>query len=197
MKAHESVKHMYGTLKRRKIIMSARVFKFRNKGKAFDRLEVDKSGYWHLVPGKDVIKELFEELRGGDNNDYVDIAEFSKGEETLIQFAGLDGEAPNPGKANVMLGLRDFVTENTPDDLSSMGGISARRDDRGNNAVYAQGDGRIVAVGYYDNAKSDKGIMMAALILYVPGRFPFTLFSSNRIISGVDSISSSRMNSRS
>ena len=147
--------------------MSARVFKFRNKGKAFDRLEVDKSGYWHLVPGKDVIKELFEELRGGDNNDYVDITEFSKGEETLIQFAGLDGEAPNPGKANVMLGLRDFVTENTPDDLSSMGGISARRDDRGNNAVYAQGDGRIVAVGYYDNAKSDKGIMMAALILYV------------------------------
>ena len=147
--------------------MSARIFKFRNKGKAFDHLEVDKSGYWHLVPGRDVIKELFEELRGGDNSDYVDIAEFSKGEETLIQFAGLDGEAPNPGKANVMLGLRDFVTENTPDDLSSMGGISARRDDRGNNAVYAQGDGRIVAVGYYDNAKSDKGIMMAALILYV------------------------------
>lgn len=147
--------------------MSARILKFRNKGKAFDHLEVDKSGYWHLVPGRDVIKELFEELRGGDNNDYVDIAEFSKGEETLIQFAGLDGEAPNPGKANVMLGLRDFVTENTPDDLSSMGGISARRDDRGNNAVYAQGDGRIVAVGYYDNTKSDKGIMMAALILYV------------------------------
>lgn len=140
---------------------------FKDKRDVFANLRQDASGYgWNLVP-RELGKELFEELRGGDNHDYVTVLNFTDSEEQLIDYIPVGTDKPTMASAEIMVDLKDYVVDNAPDDELKPADIKVCQADNGFNAIYAQGDCGTVAVGYYDNAKSSKGVMMCALMLYL------------------------------
>lgn len=148
-------------------IMSAIIELFKDKRNAFADLRQDASGYgWNLIP-RELGKDLFEELRGGDNHDYVTVLVFSDSEEHVLDYIPVGTDEPTMKSAETMVDLKDYVVDNAPEDELTPADIRVCHDENGFNAVYAQGDCGLVAVGYYDNAKSSKGAMMCALMLYL------------------------------
>ena len=147
--------------------MSTIIDLFKDKRSAFANLRQDASGYgWNLIP-RDLGKELFEELRGGDNHDYVTVLVFSGSEEHVLDYIPVGTDKPTMKLAEAMVDLKDYVVDNAPEDELTPADIRVCHDEGGFNAVYAQGDCGLVAVGYYDNAKSSKGLMMCALMMYL------------------------------
>ena len=140
---------------------------FKDKRDVFANLRQDASGYgWNLIP-RDLGKELFEELRGGDNHDYVTVLVFSDDKVQPIDYIPVGTDKPTMKSAETMVDLKDYVVDNAPEEELAPADIRVCHDENGFNAVYAQGDCGLVAVGYYDNAKSSKGVMMCALMMYL------------------------------
>ena len=89
---------------------------FKDKRDVFANLRQDASGYgWNLIP-RDLGKELFEEIRGGDNHDYVTVLVFSDDKVQLIDYIPVGTDKPTMKSAETMVDLKDYVVDNAPEE---------------------------------------------------------------------------------
>ena len=92
---------------------------FKDKRDVFANLRQDASGYgWNLIP-RDLGKELFEELRGGDNHDYVTVLVFSDDKVQPIDYIPVGTDKPTMKSAETMVDLKDYVVDNAPEGKES------------------------------------------------------------------------------
>ncbi len=147
--------------------MTGKIINLFDKRDVFADMRKDTGGYGFTLIPRDMGKELFEEMRGGDNHDFVTVLYFSDNEEHIIDCISVGTDKPTMKSAETAVDLKNFIVDNAPDDDQIATDPYVCRDQNGFNAVYAQGDCGKVAVGYYDNAKSYKGLMMCALMMYL------------------------------
>lgn len=133
----------------------------------FDHLPKDRQGLGYTLVPPRVVTLLFEEMRGGDNEDYLTFMEFRDGEAQGFSNSYLGGAPLDMERAEHLLDLQDFMIEAAPESLRPAQVLVARDDERLRSAVFVSGADCIVGVGYEDHARCPKGTMMAALLLYV------------------------------
>ncbi len=133
----------------------------------FDHLPKDRQGLGYTLVPPRVVTLLFEEMRGGDNEDYLTFMEFRDGEAQGFSNSYLGGAPLDMERAEHLLDLQDFMIEAAPESLRPAQVLVARDNEWLRSAVFVSGADCIVGVGYEDHARCPKGTMMAALLLYV------------------------------
>lgn len=136
----------------------------------FSHLPKDKAGLGYTMLPSHVVCALFEEMRGGNNDDNLVVLTFRDGEDgnregRILQASNLSGRAIDQELGMQILALVGFVEEVAPQDLG-LTGVAVVTDGDGYSAAYVRGERGVVAVGYDDSMRCPKGTMMAVLLMY-------------------------------
>lgn len=131
---------------------------------AFSHLAKDDRGLGYNVVPKSLALQIFQDLRGKDCRDCASFVVRREGESHLLGTISIGGDKTLTDGYR-MRECCEFALANVPK-IVRASDVRVVKEDDGHSAVYVRGDEAVFGVCYYDNAKSAKGAMMAALLLY-------------------------------